>query len=108
MEMEVGNAAAAAAAAAAADTGDEFMNLHICKRKKKLMRHPIPPLPNPTVSHSSPIRAQDENPFLSSSSIASAARRRLSRLSHMRVCETRGTWGTLAPRIRVENAVAGG
>jgi hypothetical protein len=47
MEMEVGNAAAG--------TGDEFMNLYICKRKKKLMRHPSTvqshPLPNPKLTH---------------------------------------------------------
>jgi hypothetical protein len=46
-EMEVGYAAAG--------TGDEFMNLHICKRKKKLMRHPSTvqshPLPNPKLTH---------------------------------------------------------
>lgn len=64
----------------ATGTGDEFMNLHICKRKKKLMRHPskpytvqpshpqTSPLTQPpttrSLAHSFflfPIRALDEN-----------------------------------------------
>lgn len=69
METNVGNAATG--------TGDEFMNLHICKRKKKLMRHPLsliqykPHTPkhlHPTQPPSRtllfflfPIRALDEN-----------------------------------------------
>lgn len=70
METNEGNAASG--------TGDEFMNLHICKRKKKLMRHPLSLIqynpvphtpkqllltepPTPKLFFFSPIRALDEN-----------------------------------------------